>query len=281
MSRRIRATIAYDGTNYFGWQIQPGLPTIQSTLQSALTEIESRPVQVTASGRTDAGVHALAQIAAFDLSNPIPLPNLRKALNRLLPHDIRILHLQPAPPDFHPRHHAISKTYEYRIFREEVCPPFQRLYVHHHPYPLQLPPMFEAAALLTGTHDFSAFAAADLKDHLGHSKVRTIFASQLIPVVPTESRGPSNTPASISEYASPDPHPNLNPHRPPTLLIYRVTGSGFLKHMVRNIVGALLEVGKGNLAPSDWPRFYDPTQSPTKAGPTVPPQGLFLLEVNY
>ena len=136
MRRRIRITVSYDGTCYHGWQVQPHLSTIQGTLEQVLSEIESGPVHVEGSGRTDAGVHALAQVAAFHLQNPIPVDNLRRALNAKLPRDIRITEAVEVEPEFHARFSARAKTYEYRIWRAEVCPPFERLYVHHHPYPL-------------------------------------------------------------------------------------------------------------------------------------------------
>jgi tRNA pseudouridine38-40 synthase len=246
--RRIRITLSYDGTNYHGWQIQPELATIQATLQGVLAEIEGAPVQVHGSGRTDAGVHALAQVAAFDLSNPIPCQNLCKALNRLLPRDIRVLSAEEDTPEFHPRYHAVAKTYEYRILRAEICPPFDRCYVYHHPYPLDEARMVELAPLLQGQHDFSAFAASDERDELGLSKVRTIFSSCL-----TRS-GP--------------------------LLLYRVRGSGFLKHMVRNIVGVLLEAGKGNLTREGLEARLMPG-SKIPPGPTAPARGLFLVSVEY
>src|ERR1700682_4979568 len=130
--RRIRITVSYDGTCYHGWQVQPGLATIQGTLEQVLTEIESAPVKVDGSGRTDAGVHALGQVAAFQLQNPIPVENLNRAIKRLLPYDIRVTGAAEVDPQFHPRFSAQAKTYEYRIWRAEVCPPFERLYVHHH-----------------------------------------------------------------------------------------------------------------------------------------------------
>src|SRR5262245_11250104 len=135
--RRIRITLSYDGTAYHGWQVQPGLPTVQSELQRVLGEIEGAPVHVHGSGRTDAGVHALAQVAAFDLGNPLPLSNLVKAMNRLLVRDVRVLHAVQVAGDFHPRYDAVAKTYEYRIHRTDICPPFDRLYVYHHPFPLE------------------------------------------------------------------------------------------------------------------------------------------------
>ncbi|MCX6621243.1 MAG: tRNA pseudouridine(38-40) synthase TruA [Acidobacteria bacterium] len=246
--RRIRITVAYDGTHYHGWQVPPGLSTIQGVLEGILGGIEGRPVAVHGSGRTDAGVHALAQVAAFDLANPIPVTNLRKAVNRLLPRDIRVTAVEEAHPDFHPRFGARTKTYEYRIFRDEICPPFERRYVHHHPYPLAEDTLAAAAPLFTGEHDFTSFAAADEKDALGASKVRTIHSSAA--------------------------------ERTPGRLIYRVRGSGFLKHMVRNMVGVLLEVGKGNLSAEDVRARLDAPGS-FRAGPAAPACGLFLVSVEY
>jgi len=246
--RRIRMTVSYDGTEYHGWQVQPGLPTIQSVLETALTEIEGAPVKVAGSGRTDAGVHALAQVAAFTLLNPIPVENLRKAINRLLPLDIRVFDVAEAAADFHPRYQAVAKTYEYRIHRSEVCPPFAHRYVYHYPYPLDEERIFNAAPRLEGEHDFSAFAASDDKDELGRSKVRRIFHSRA--------------------------------RRSGDVLIYNVRGSGFLKHMVRNIVGVLLEVGKGNLSREDIEQRLDP-DCPFPPGPSVPALGLFLVSVEY
>ena len=245
--RRIKLTIAYDGTDFSGWQVQPDRPTIQGILEEIFLGIEGAPVHVAGSGRTDAGVHALGQVAAVTLSNPIPLYNLRKAVNRLLPPSIRILAAEEVPEAFHPRYDAVSKTYEYRIVRSEVCSPFERRYVHHHPYPLNEGAMIEAAPLLAGTHDFSAFAATDDRDAEGKTKVRTIFESRLERI----------------------------DHR----LIYRVTGSGFLKHMVRNLVGALLEVGKANL---DRNRLIQSLSPPfARVGATAPASGLFLVSVTY
>lgn len=246
--RRLRFEVAYDGSDFNGWQVQPGLPTIQGTLEEVIRQIEGRPVQVAGSGRTDAGVHAFAQIAAVSLENPIPLDNFRRAVNRLLPYSIRIRNVQEAPLDFHPRFDARRKTYEYRIYREEVCPPFERRFVYHHPYPLNEGAMFEATPLLEGEHDFTAFAASDEKDRLNQSKVRTVFRSALA--------------------------------RQESMLMYQITGSGFLKHMVRNIVGVLLEIGKGNLTGADLLARFEPGND-IKPGPAVPASGLFLVSVEY
>jgi len=246
--RRLRFEVAYDGTDFHGWQVQPGLATIQGVLEEIIGSIEGRRVHVAGSGRTDAGVHALAQAAAVSVENPIPPENFRRAVNRLLPPTIRIHHVFEAALAFHPRFDARRKTYEYRIYREEVCSPFDRRFVHHYPYPLNESAMSDAALALEGEHDFRAFAASDGSDGTGVLKVRTIFCSRLI--------------------------------RKEALLIYRVTGSGFLKHMVRNLVGVLVEVGKGNLTREDVLARLRPG-SGIAAGPTVPASGLFLVSVEY
>jgi tRNA pseudouridine38-40 synthase len=242
VSRRIRITIAYDGTHFHGWQVQPGLPTIQGVLEEIIGQIEEKPVHVAGSGRTDAGVHALAQVAAFTLDNPIPLPNLLRAVNRLLPPAIRVLSAESVHPDFHPRFDAVAKTYEYRIVRAPFCSPFEWPWVHHHPYPLDEDAMIAAARRLEGEHDFTPYAAADDRDAEGASKDRTIFESRL--------------------------------ERVDDRLIYRVRGSGFLKHMVRNIVGTLIETGRGNVSPEALPNVE-------KCGPTAPAKGLTLVSVEY
>jgi tRNA pseudouridine38-40 synthase len=246
--RRIKILVSYDGTDYHGWQVQPGLATIQGALEEAISGIEGRAVQVAGSGRTDAGVHALGQVAAFSIENPIPVDNLRRAVNRVLPRDIRVLRVEEAALDFHPRFQAKRKTYEYRIFRGEICSPFERRYVCHHPYPLVMEEMIGLAPLLEGEHDFTAFAASDDRDELELSKVRIIYCSRLA----------------------------LEGDR----LIYRVTGSGFLKHMVRNIVGVLLEAGKGNVDREGLlARLEHGCTIPP--GPTAPARGLFLVSVDY
>jgi tRNA pseudouridine38-40 synthase len=239
--RRIKIKLAYDGSAFHGWQVQPGLPTIQGVLESIVSDMEGRPVHVAGSGRTDAGVHALGQVAAFSFENPIPLLNLRRAVNRLLPPAVRVLTAEEVHADFHPRFDAKAKTYEYRIVREEVCSPFEWPYVHHYPYPLDEDRMVRLARSLEGEHDFTVFAAADDRDAEGRSKVRTVFSSVL-------ERGAGR-------------------------LTYRISGSGFLKHMVRNIVGTLFDAGRGNLE--------ELTALPVKSGPTAPAKGLFLVSVEY
>lgn len=239
--------LAYDGTDFHGWQVQPELPTIQGSLEEILSEIEGAAVSVAGSGRTDAGVHALGQVAAFTLANPIPADNLRRAVNRLLPPAIRVLSVEEVHADFHPRFDALAKTYEYRLHRAETCSPFLWRTVHHYPYPLDVERMTQMAAVLEGEHDFTAFAAADERDAEGRSKVRTIFESRL----------------SWEEET----------------LRYRVRGSGFLKHMVRNLAGTLVEGGKGNLDAAGLSRLLSGEGG--KCGPTLPAKGLTLLSVEY
>ena len=246
--RRIRITLAYDGTEFHGWQVQPGLPTIQGVLEEIIGAMEGKPVHVAGSGRTDAGVHALAQVAAFTIANPIPVPNLQRAANRLLPPAIRILDAVETEAGFHPRFDAVAKSYRYTLLRAPVCSPFQWRYAHHYPYPLDEGAMIEAARIFEGEHDFTAFAASDDRDEEGKSRVRRIFRSELA--------------------------------RAGDSLIYTVRGSGFLKHMVRNIVGTLIETGRGNRDARAMMACFS-GDSAGKAGPTAPAKGLALLSVEY
>lgn len=246
--RRLRITVCYDGTNFHGWQVQPGLVTIQSELQRVFFALSKTRILVQGSGRTDAGVHAIAQVAAFSTANPIPCLNLLRAMNHLLPGAIRVTKVEDVAPEFHARFDAVSKLYEYRIFRDEICSPFERPYVHHFPYPADDRKMIDAAPLFEGTHDFSAFAAFDARYSPGYSKVRTIFSSSMT------REGPR--------------------------LIYRVRGDGFLKYMVRNMMGTLIEVGRGNVTNSELIKLLT-GGSRAECGPTVPPSGLFLVEVAY
>ncbi len=244
--RNLKLTLAYEGTNFSGWQVQPGQRTIQSEVEAALKRVEGREVKIYGSGRTDAGVHALAQTASFHLEHPIACGNLRRALNRSLPPAIRALRIEEVPDDFHARYSATAKTYEYRIYREEVCPPFERRYVYHLPYPLDEQAMIEAAPRFEGTRDFRSLATR--YDEEKESTVRTVFSSRLV--------------------------------RDRERLIYRVRGSGFLYNMVRNIVGTLLEVGRGRPAAADIDALLE-ARDRSAAGPTAPAVGLFLHDVEY
>ena len=246
--RRIRFTISYDGSDYFGWQVQPGLPTIQGTIEAVLSRIEDAPVKIYGSGRTDAGVHAKAQVAACDLKNPIPPANLLRALNRLLPTDIRVLEVAETHADFHPRFQALAKTYQFRIYRGVICPPFERLYAWHHPFPLDEARMMTAASLFEGRHCFRAFAATDERYTAEADMHRTIYSSVLT--------------------------------QRDEMLTYEVRGSGFLKHMVRNLAGALVEVGCGNLSEVDLLKMME-TGIRHEGIRTVPAKGLFLMNVEY
>jgi tRNA pseudouridine38-40 synthase len=246
--RRIRLTVAYDGTDFHGWQVQPGQETVQGWLARVASGLEGTIVDLQGSGRTDAGVHAVGQVAAMSISNRIPCDNLVRAMNRLLPDAIRVMDACEVAPEFHPRFDARRKTYQYRIWRSQVCPPMRRLYVCHHPYPLDEIVMEECAALIVGEHDFSAFAAADEKDDLGLSKVRRVFSSIC--------------------------------WREGEELVYEVCGNGFLKHMVRFLAGTLLETGKGNLSPAGILARLAPGFE-GKAGPAMPACGLCLMKVEY
>jgi len=272
-----KLTLSYDGTGFHGWQVQPGRPTVQGALADALFQLSAERVLPQGSGRTDAGVHALGQVASFALAAPIPAANLLRALNRALPASIRILTAEAVPPSFHARHSALRKTYEYRIFErrppdgesdpdaelaERICSPFLAPYVWDCRWPLDLAAMRSAAATLLGTHDFTSFAASD-----PDLTLRAADSTQSTPQPPTQPN-PVKT-LFRSELL-----------RERGLLLYRVTGSGFLHHMVRNLVGTLVEIGRGSLAPDDMPRILA-GKDRTAAGPTAPPQGLFLVCVEY
>jgi tRNA pseudouridine38-40 synthase len=251
MPRNFKITIAYDGTDFCGWQVQPSRPSIQGTLADAIERITRERVLPQGSGRTDAGVHALAQVASFALESVIPAENLLVALNHMLPASIRINSLEEVAAEFHARHSASAKTYEYRICRQSICPPFLARYVHHHPYPLNEDAMISAAEFVVGEHDLSSFAAVDPERGKGEDEVenvRTIYSSEW--------------------------------RRQGDLLVYRVRGNGFLHHMVRNMVGTFLLVGKGTLMPDSIPKILA-AQCRSDAGPTAPASGLFLVSVEY
>lgn len=267
-----KLTLTYDGTTFHGWQVQPDLSTVQGSLQQAILDVTGETVLPQGSGRTDAGVHALGQVASFSLTANIPPDNLLRALNRILPASIRVLSAESVPPSFHARHSVLQKTYEYRIFErrlatnpaprtpERICSPFLAPYVWDCRWPLALEPMKQAAAALCGTHDFTSFSASD-------------------PDL-TQRASSENSP---DEPAGRDPIKTIHAStitRRDNLLIYRVTGSGFLHHMVRNIVGTLVDIGRGALIPDDIPSILAARDRST-AGPTAPPQGLYLVEVIY
>ncbi len=253
-----KLTLSYDGTPFHGWQIQPGLATVQGTLASALLQITGETVLPQGSGRTDTGVHAIAQVASFPLAVPIPAANMRRALNHALPASIRVLSAEPVPDGFHARHSARQKTYEYRILPAPVlCSPFQAPHVWAHPRPLDLRRIQQAARHILGTHDFLSFAAAD-----PDRATRTALS--------TDQDEPVTTRTILhSCWQLRD-----------GLLVYRVTGTGFLHHMVRNLVGTFAEIGLARLAPDCIPAILA-ARNRSAAGPTAPARGLFLVEVVY
>lgn len=251
MARNIKLTLAYDGYDFAGWQVQPDRPTIQGTLVSVIEQITGETTLPQGSGRTDAGVHALAQVATVAIQSPIPLLNFRKALNHVLPRAIRVLNAEEVSADFHARKSAHAKTYRYRIYRGEICSPFLARYVYHHPYPLDQEAMTKAADVVIGEHDFTSFAAVDLearKENAEVNNIRTIYSSSW-------------------QCASEE-------------LVYTVRGNGFLHHMVRNLVGTFLMIGKGGLTSKDLKRILD-LRDRSAAAATAPASGLYLVSVEY
>lgn len=273
-ARNWRLTLAYDGTDFRGWQVQPGQPTIQGELQSALHRITGEDPLPQGSGRTDSGVHALAQVASFQLQAPIPPENLHRALNRTLPPSIRVLEARHAPAWFHARHSAIAKTYEYRIFRGGICPPFLARYVYGYPLPLEIDALAASAGLFVGEHDFQSFAASD--PDLTHRENASTETPQHQPSVTAPlSIAPGSTVRTI--HVS---YWELRPTDAGEVLVYTVRGNGFLHHMVRNLVGTMLDVARGYLRAEAIPGILAARRR-SAAGPTAPARGLFLHSVEY
>lgn len=249
--RNLKVILSYDGTDFSGWQVQPDAATVQGTVASAIGRITGEKVLPQGSGRTDAGVHALAQVMTFVTQSSVPTENFVKALNDILPASVRAMEVVEVPAEFHARHSARAKTYRYRIYRETICPPFLARYVWHYPYPIDEEAMARAAALVVGQKDFTSFAAVDPergRDGEAVSNVRTIFSSSW------ERAGEE--------------------------LIYTVRGSGFLHHMVRNLVGTFILVGRGTLQEHDMTRILE-ARSRSAGGATAPACGLYLVNVEY
>ncbi len=264
--RNLKLLLSYDGADFAGWQVQPGRTTVQGALASAIGRLSGENVLPQGSGRTDAGVHALAQVASFATGSAIPVENWLRALNDILPASIRVLEVTEAAHEFHARKSARAKTYRYRMHRGAICPPFLARYVWHYPYPMEEAAMIAAAGVVAGEHDFTSFAAVDPEreermaagenlgasnsgtTHVQTTNVRTIFSSSWT--------------------------------REGEELIYTVRGSGFLHHMVRNLIGTFVLVGKGTLSREDLIRILD-ARDRTAAGPTAPACGLYLVEVDY
>lgn len=249
---RFKLTVAYDGTGLVGWQRQASGPSVQSLLEDALTILDDAPVSVTGAGRTDAGVHALGQVASATLARQIDAATLVRAINAHLPDEVRVLDARETAPTFHPQFQATSKTYRYRLWTAAVVDPFEYRYVWHVPPPaLDLSAMHAAAAMLEGRHDFAAFQTTGGAP--GPTE-RHVFSARL------------------TERPADDPQPGL--------LVFDIRGDGFLRHMVRAIVGTLVEVGRGR-RDAAWMRELLASRSRAQAGPTAPPAGLFLVRVDY
>ena len=249
--RNLKMIVSYDGAEFSGWQVQPNALTVQGTVASVIGRITGEKVLPQGSGRTDAGVHALAQVMTFVTQSSVPTGNFLNAMNDILPTSVRVLEVTEVPPDFHARHSARAKTYRYRIYREAICPPFLARYVWHYPYPLCEEAMARAAALVVGEHDFTSFAAVDPergRDDSAASNVRNIFSSSW--------------------------------ERLEEEFVYTVRGSGFLHHMVRNLVGTFIFVGKRTLQVEDVTRILE-ARKRSAAGATAPANGLYLVGVEY
>lgn len=248
--RNIKLTLAYDGTDYYGWAIQPNVPTIQGTVVDILEKITQARIRLHGCGRTDAGVHALGQVAHFKTRSSIPVENLQRALNSLLPPAIRVLEAAEAPSDFHARWHAEAKTYRYRILRAPICSPFIWRYIYHYPFPLNLAALRRALPHFVGEHDFTAFSSWASEHDEEKSKIRTLLSLE------------------------------LKERKAEREALITIRGRAFLRHMVRKIVGTLIEVGKGRLAETDIPRIFAACDR-SQSGPTVPASGLCLVSVEY
>ncbi len=240
-----RLLLEYDGTEYHGWQLQPGVRTLQGVLEQALATVLRHPVRVAAAGRTDAGVHALGQVATFRTDHLVEPRELRKSLNALTPRDIAVREVASVPDDFDPRRDATARVYEYRIWNQPWPSAFWQRFTWHVARALDVRAMRAAAALLAGEHDFSAFRAADCESE---SRVRRVVHS------------------GLSEAEN--------------MLLYRIEANAFLKHMVRAIVGTLVEVGTGAVAAGEIGEILA-SRDRGRAGATAPPQGLVLVSVAY
>lgn len=250
--QNIKLTIAYDGAEFHGWQSQPGVPTIQGALNDVVRKITEEEIVVHGASRTDTGVHALGQVAHFKTHSTLSAAEFQCALNALLPPTIRVVGAEEVGMDFHSRWQAQGKTYRYRIFRGRVLPPFEYCRVLHYPWPLDEEAMAQAARIFEGEHDFSSFAASSGTEEEDRDRLmtRVILSSEIVRAPEREE------------------------------IVYTVRGISFLRYMVRKIVGTLLDVGKGKLAPGDIPALFE-VRDRSRSGPTVPPDGLCLVNLEY
>lgn len=266
----IKLTLAYDGTDFHGWQIQPGRPTIQGLLTETLQQMTQQSPVLYGAGRTDAGVHAWGQVANFSTRSELTPNDFARGLNALLPPAIRVRAAEEVGPDFHSRWHAQAKTYIYRIYRGRVVPPFLWRYVHHDSGPLDFAAMAEAARAFVGEQDFTSFAASTGSEDVDQDRLtrRAVYQSEMLAC---GLAGPS---ADLPLGDLPWPVPGADEW------VYVIRGKSFLRHMVRKIMGALLEVGRGRSQPCDIPRLIE-LRDRTQSGPTVPAQGLCLASIEY
>jgi len=260
--QNIKLTLAYDGTDFSGWQIQPGQQTIQGALADVLEKLTQSRVTIYGAGRTDAGVHAEGQTANFKTESSMTPVEFQRSLNSLLPLSIRVVASEAVDPEFHARWNAAAKTYRYRIFRGRVVPPFLWRYVHQEYGPLDFDAMAEAARRFEGEHDFTTFAASTGSDEEDQDRltVRAIFRSEFLRC---GSKNVFHSDESSAEEWT-----------------YIVRGRSFLRYMVRKMVGTLVEVGRGRLSPDDIPALIS-LRDRSKCGPTMPTQGLCMLAVEY
>ena len=268
--RTFKVTLSYDGTDFSGFQRQANARSVQAELEVALAAIEGRHVTVAGAGRTDAGVHALGQVASFRMSSAIGEHDLLRALNAKLPEDVRVLSAEVAAPGFNARFSARSKTYRYRISNTRVMSPFQRRFAWHISRDLDLPVMSEAARALLGEHDFSCFQAAPSRSERTASTARQSLKGR----ERATKEGTTTRTITRSDWAE---EPLAGGGR---LLIYEIAGTGFLKYMVRAVVGTLVEVGDGRRTPASLRDLVE-SRDRAAAGPTAPPAGLYLVRVDY
>lgn len=275
--RNVRLILAFDGTAYHGWQIQQSQPTVQGTLQKAIQKITGEKVTLIGSGRTDAGTHARALAANFLTSTRIPSHNLTMALNSVLPRDIRVISARRVPMKFHAQHDARSKVYRYQIYRGALVPPHLAREHYHYPYPLELRAMAWGAKLFVGAHDFASFAAKAKRHNLeapssAHAcKRASRSVAQPRALEGASRQGIANTVRHVfrSELKSRGRR-----------LLFTVEADGFLHHMVRNMVGTMLELGRGRMSPVEFKDLFR-KRDRNLAGFTAPAHGLILLRVRY
>jgi len=256
-------TVAYDGTGYCGWQVQPGKKTIEGVLNRCLAELTGESIAVIGASRTDSGVHALGNIAVFDTICPIPADKFSYALNRRLPEDIRIQGSREVPADFHPRHCESRKTYEYRIYNAPFPLPTARLYAHFTYVPLDVDLMSQAAAWLVGEHDFKSFCSVDTQAQTTVRRVDSVAVQSVM-----GETGHRKHPAEMgAPWAGRE-------------IVIQVAGRGFLYNMVRIMAGTLMEVGRGHMAPRQVKEILE-AKDRQMAGPTAPACGLTLVKYEF